>query len=109
MCVCVCVTLCPGLTLSDEEVSQGQHNGVSTVQEVPTHEVGAGQRQTWRDKTFTTITIHIRSAPLYILVGIKLVPQVVSSEGLTPQSGTEGPYTNSIEYNQVNGLILSYY
>lgn len=34
------------LTLFDEEVGQRTHDGVTAVQEVTTHQVRAGQRQT---------------------------------------------------------------
>lgn len=39
------------LTLFDEKVGQRQHDGVSAVQEVATHQVSAGQRQTWTQQT----------------------------------------------------------
>lgn len=39
------------LTLLDEEVGQSQHDGVSAVQKVSTHQMGTSQRQTWTQQT----------------------------------------------------------
>ena len=42
----MCVVFYPALTLFNKQVGEGKHDGVSAVEEVTTHEVGAGDGQT---------------------------------------------------------------